>query len=84
MEAQITDNSNIKKISVNGNEISFNEENLNPFLKYKISTENLKKIEISVTDIYDNVATKTIKVGKIVSDTRTFVNLEGFIQSNDS
>ena len=84
VEAQITDRSNIKKISVNGNEISFNEENLNPFLKYKISTENLKKIEISVTDIYDNVAIKIIKVGKIVSDTRTFVNLEGFIQSNDS
>lgn len=84
LEANITDKSLIKSITVNNKEIVFNNEELNPELNYKLSADNLKKIDISVTDIYNNTTKKTIKVGKIVSETRAIVNLEGIILSNDS
>ena len=84
LESQITDKSLIKSITVNGKDVKFNNETLNPDLKYKLTTEGLKRIEVAVTDIYNNTSTKTIKVGKIVSETKTIVNLEGIILANDN
>lgn len=83
LEGEVGDKSLIKSISVNGKEYSFNAEELNPQFRFKIPTDHLKKIELVVTDIYNNSATKTVKVGKIVSDTRLIVNMEGTILSDD-
>ena len=83
LEGEVGDKSLIKSMSVNGRNLPFNTEETNPQFKFKIPTDNLKKIDLVVTDIYNNVSTKTVKVGKIVSDTRLIVNMEGFILSDD-
>ena len=83
LEGEVGDKSLIKSITVNGRELPFNSEELNPQFKFKVLTENLKKIELKVTDIYNNTESKSVKVGKIVSDTRLIVNMEGYILSDD-
>jgi tetratricopeptide (TPR) repeat protein/outer membrane protein OmpA-like peptidoglycan-associated protein len=83
LEGEISDKSLIKTITVNGKEMPFKSEDLNPQFKFKILTENLKRIELKATDIYGNTESKTVKVGKIVSDTRLIVNMEGYILSDD-
>lgn len=83
LEGEIADKSLIKSINVNGRDLPFNSEDMNPQFKFKIPTDNLKKIELLVTDIYNNTSTKIVKVGKIVSDTRLIVNMEGVILSDD-
>lgn len=84
LEGEIADKSFLKSITINGKEMTFNTEDLNPQYKFKIPTENLKRIEMVVTDIYNNTTTKAVKIGKIVSDTRVIVNMEGIILANDS
>lgn len=83
LEGEISDKSFLKSISINGKDMTFNNEDLNPQYKFKIPTDNLKKIDMVVTDIYNNITTKTVKVGKIVSDTRVIVNMEGMILADD-
>lgn len=83
IEGQITDKSTLKSIVINDHEKEFDKEAINPDFRFVLKTEGLKKIEITVTDIYNNVSTKTIKVGRIVSETRAIVSLQGIILSND-
>lgn len=83
IEGQIMDKSTIKSIAINDHEKEFDKEAVNPEFRFVLKTANLKKVEITVTDIYNNVTTKTIKVGHIVSETRAIVSLEGIILSND-
>lgn len=83
IEGQIQDKSTLKSIVVNDQEKQFNKEALNPEFRFVLKTANLKKVEITVTDIYNNVATKIIKVGHIVSETRAIVSLQGIILTND-
>jgi tetratricopeptide (TPR) repeat protein/outer membrane protein OmpA-like peptidoglycan-associated protein len=83
IEGQIMDKSMLKSIVVNDQEKDFDKEAMNPDFRFVLKTANLKKVEITVTDIYNNVTTKTIKVGRIVSETRAIVSLEGIILSND-
>ncbi|MBK8367118.1 MAG: OmpA family protein [Bacteroidetes bacterium] len=73
----------IKSITVNGRELPFSSEELNPQFRFKIPTDNLKRIDLKVTDIYNNSESKSVKVGKIVSETRLIVNMEGYILSDD-
>ncbi len=83
IEGQIIDKSTVKSIVVNDLEKEFDKEALNPDFKFTLQTENLKKVDITVTDIYNNATTKTIKIGRIVSETRAIASLEGIILSND-
>ncbi|MES2132235.1 MAG: OmpA family protein [Bacteroidota bacterium] len=83
IEGQIIDKSTIKSIVVNDQEKEFDKEAINPDFRFVIKTENLKKVDITVTDIYNNTSVKSIKVGHIVSETRAIVSLEGIILSND-
>lgn len=83
LEGEVADKSLIKSMNVNGRDLPFNAEDINPQFRFKIPTDNLKKIELVVTDIYNNTSAKTVKVGKIVSDTRLIVNMEGTILSDD-
>jgi tetratricopeptide (TPR) repeat protein/outer membrane protein OmpA-like peptidoglycan-associated protein len=83
IEGQIMDKSTLKSIVINDQEKEFDKEATNPEFRFVLKTENLKKVEMTVTDIYNNVTTKTIKIGHIVSETRAIVSLEGIILSND-
>jgi tetratricopeptide (TPR) repeat protein/outer membrane protein OmpA-like peptidoglycan-associated protein len=83
IEGQVMDKSMIKSIVINEQEKEFDKEAANPEFRFVLKTENLKKVEIVVTDIYNNTTTKTIKIGRIVSETRAIVSLEGMILSND-
>jgi tetratricopeptide (TPR) repeat protein len=83
LDGEIADKSLIKSISVNGRDLPFKSEDMNPQFRFTIPTENLKKIELTVTDIYNNTSSKSVKVGKIVSDTRLVVNMEGIMLSNN-
>lgn len=83
LEGEVADKSLIKTMTVNGRELPFNAEDINPQFRFKIPTDNLKKIDLVVTDIYNNSSSKSVKVGKIVSDTRLIVNMEGMILSDD-
>lgn len=83
IEGQIMDKSTIKSILVNDQEKEFDKEAINPDFRFVVKTENLKKVDITVTDIYNNTSVKSIKVGHIVSETRAIVSLEGIILSND-
>lgn len=83
IEGQIMDKSTLKSIVINDEEKEFDSEATNPEFRFVLKTANLKKVEMTVTDIYNNIATKTIKIGRIVSETRAIVSLEGIILSND-
>ncbi len=83
IEGQILDKSMLKSIVINEQEKEFDKEATNPEFRFVLKTENLKKVEMTVTDIYNNVSTKTIKIGHIVSETRAIVSLQGIILSND-
>lgn len=83
VEGQITDKSTLASIVVNGQNQPFDREALNPDFRFVLKTAGLKKVEITVTDVYHNESTKVIKVGRIVSETRAIVNLEGIILSSD-
>jgi len=83
IEGQVMDKSTLKSIAINEQEKEFDKEAINPEFRCVLQTENLTKVEITVTDIYNNSTTKVIKIGRIVSETRAIVNLEGIIISNN-
>ena len=84
LEGEISDKSLLKSITINGQEMPFNSDEISPQYKFKLPTDNLKRIDMVVTDIYNNTSAKAVKVGKIVSDTRVIVNMEGMIVSDDN
>lgn len=84
IEGEVTDKSFIKSITVNRVPVKYNAEDLNPVFKCRLPLDQLTKIDLVVTDIYNNSTSKTVKVGKIASETRVIANLEGIILSADS
>jgi tetratricopeptide (TPR) repeat protein/outer membrane protein OmpA-like peptidoglycan-associated protein len=85
VDGTITDKSLIHEIKVNGQKIPFAERDKNPSFKYKLATTtDLTKIDVSVTDIYYNTTTKTIKIGRIIDNSRTKVDFAGNILSDDA
>ena len=84
VEGQVTDKSLINEIRINDQRINFNASEKNPAFKFKLPTANLTKIEVSVKDIYFNTITKTIKIGRIIDDTRVRVDFAGNIISDDA
>ena len=84
VEGQVNDKSLINEIKINDQRIDFNASEKNPAFKFKLPTANLTKIEVSVKDIYFNNVTKTIKIGRIIDDTRVRVDFAGNIISDDA
>ena len=82
-EGQVNDKSFIHEIKINGNNVPFKNEEKNPFFKYKLQINGADKIDISVTDIYFNTTTKTLKVGRIINNTRVKVAFAGKVLSDD-
>lgn len=83
-EGEVRDKSFIHEIKVNGHKIPFKSDEKNPFFKGNVPLSGADKLELSVTDIYFNTATKTYKVGRIVDNTRVKVVFAGRVLSNDA
>lgn len=84
IEGMIKDKSQIEHIKINGVSAKYNEEEINPEFRCKVPViGDVRKLELVVSDIYHNVSTKTIKVGKIVSDSKVKVTFAGKILSDD-
>jgi outer membrane protein OmpA-like peptidoglycan-associated protein/tetratricopeptide (TPR) repeat protein len=83
VEGQVTDKSLINEIKINDQRINFNASEKNPSFKFKLPATNTTKIEVSVKDIYFNTTAKTIKIGRVIDNTRVKVDFTGNIMSND-
>ncbi|MHB8259729.1 MAG: OmpA family protein [Bacteroidia bacterium] len=83
IEGQVNDKSFISEIKVNDQKVSFNTSEKNPYFKFKLPTTNLNKIDVTVKDIYFNATTKTIKIGRIIDNTRVKVDFAGSVLSDD-
>jgi len=84
IEGQVKDKSLIGEILINDQKADFNAAEKNPSFTFKLSTNNLTKVDVTVKDIYSNAATKTIKVGRIIDNTREKVDFSGNIVGDDS
>ena len=84
VEGTVSDKSLINEIKINEQKIPFNEGEKNPIFKYKLAANNITKIDVSVSDIYFNTTTKTIKIGRVIDNTRTKVDFAGNILSDDA
>jgi outer membrane protein OmpA-like peptidoglycan-associated protein/tetratricopeptide (TPR) repeat protein len=84
IKGKIKDKSQIEYIKINGMPAVYDPEEINPEFKIQMDLkEDLRKVEITVSDIYHNVSSKTVKVGHIVSDSKLKVNFAGNILSDD-
>ncbi|MEO8762472.1 MAG: tetratricopeptide repeat protein, partial [Bacteroidia bacterium] len=84
VEGQVKDKSFIGEILINDQKVEFNTSEKNPSFTFKLSTNNITKIDITVKDIYQNAATKTIKVGRIIDNTRMKVDFSGNVLGDDA
>ncbi len=84
VEGQVNDKSLINEIKINEQKINFKSSEKNPYFSFKIPAANLTKIDVSVKDIYFNTTTKTIKIGRIIDNTRVKVDFAGNVLSDDA
>jgi len=84
IEGQVNDKSLINEITINYQKIKFNASEKNPYFSFKMPTTNLNKIDISVKDIYFNTTTKSIKIGRIIDNTRMKVDFAGSVLSDNA
>jgi tetratricopeptide (TPR) repeat protein/outer membrane protein OmpA-like peptidoglycan-associated protein len=83
IEGYVKDKSQIEFIKINGALAKYNEIDANPEFKCHVPLKgDVRKLDI-VSDIYHNTSTKTIKVGKIISDSKVKVTFAGKILSDD-
>ncbi|MGZ4073133.1 MAG: OmpA family protein, partial [Bacteroidia bacterium] len=84
IEGYIKDRSQIEFIKINGAPVKYNENDINPEFKCHIPLKgDVRKLDIVASDIYHNTSSKTIKVGKIISDSKVKVTFAGKILSDD-
>lgn len=84
VEGSIKDKSQIEFIKINGVSAKFNEEEINPEFICKVPVRgDVRTLEINVSDVYHNKSSKTIKVGRIINDSKVKVTFAGKILSDD-
>ncbi len=84
ISGHIKDKSLIEYVKINGALAAFNPEELNPMFKCHVKlTDDMRSVELTVSDVYHNVQTKTIKVGHIISETKMRVAFAGRIVTDD-
>ena len=84
VEGYIKDKSQIEFIKINGTSVKYNETDINPEFKCHVPLKgDVRKLDITVSDIYHNASSKTIKVGKIISDSKVKVTFAGKILADD-
>ncbi len=84
IEGYVKDKSLIEFIKINGVAAKYKSEELNPEFKCHVPLKgDVRKIEIVVSDVYHNNSTKTIKVGRLINDSKVKVTFAGKILSDD-
>jgi outer membrane protein OmpA-like peptidoglycan-associated protein len=84
IKGKIKDKSQLESIKVNGVSATYDPEEINPEFKIQIQLkDDIRKLELAVSDIYHNVNSKTIKVGHIINDSKMKVAFAGNILSDD-
>lgn len=84
IKGKIKDKSQIESIKVNGVAAVFDPEEISPEFKIQIQLkEDLRKLELTTSDIYHNASYKTLKVGHIINDSKMKVTFAGNILSDD-
>lgn len=84
IEGYVKDKSQIEFIKINGIAANYKVEELNPEFKCHVPLKgDVRKIEIVVSDVYHNTSTKTIKVGRLINDSKVKVTFAGKILSDD-
>jgi outer membrane protein OmpA-like peptidoglycan-associated protein/tetratricopeptide (TPR) repeat protein len=85
IEGYVKDKSAIEFIKMNGVEVKYRQEELNPEFKTHVPLKgDIRKIEIVVSDVYHNQSAKTVKVGRIINDSKVKVTFAGKILSDDA
>ncbi|MFL5765008.1 MAG: tetratricopeptide repeat protein [Bacteroidia bacterium] len=85
LEGYIKDKSQIEFIKMNGVKVSYKTEELNPEFKVHVPLKgDVRKILVEVSDVYHNESSKTIKVGRIINDSKVKVTFAGKILSDDA
>lgn len=84
IEGQVSDKSLISEININGKTIRFNAGDKNPLFTYKLNAKDVNRIDISVSDIYFNTTSKSLKVGRIIDNSRSRVDFSGRVSSDDN
>ncbi len=83
-EGEVKDKSYIHEITINGNKVPFKQDEKNPYFKYKLQLNGADRIDIVVNDVYFNSTTKTIKLGRIIDNTRVKVMFAGKVLTDDA
>lgn len=84
IEGYVKDKSLIEFIKINGVAAKYKLEENNPEFKCHVPLKgDVRKIEIEISDIYHNSSTKTIKVGRLINDSKVKVTFAGKILSDD-
>ncbi len=84
IKGHIKDKSLIEYVKINGVNVVFNVEELNPeFTAFVKLSSDLLNFEITASDVYHNIETKNIKVGHIVSESKSIVSFAGKIVTED-
>jgi len=81
----VRDKSKLKFIKVNGIDAEVKDEERSHYFKCRVPVNSgLQKIEVSASDIYSNIGTAALKVGKLIDDSRVCVTFRGKLISDDS
>ena len=84
IDGYVKDKSLIEFIKINGVAAKFNENEINPEFNCFIPLKGeIRKLDIIVSDIYHNTSSKTIKVGRLINDSKVKVTFAGSILSDD-
>ncbi len=84
IEGYVKDKSQIEFIKINGVVAKYKESETNPEFKCRVPLKgDVRKLEIGVSDVYHNTSTKTIKVGRLINDSKVKVTFAGKILSDD-
>ncbi|HEY1039632.1 MAG TPA: OmpA family protein [Bacteroidia bacterium] len=83
VEGTVKDKSLISSITINGVEAKYKNMEKNPDFICSVPVLNARIVEVIVKDVYLNETTKTIKLGKIMDDTKVQVRFAGQIVSDD-
>ncbi len=84
VSGQAKDKSGIKFIKVNGINAQITTEEKTHYFKCKVPiTAEFRKIEVTAQDIYSNQSTVTMKVGRLVDDSKVAVTFKGKLLADD-
>lgn len=84
VEGTIRDRSLVESVTVDGVPATFRGDDKNPVFSCRITLNPMMtRLDIVAKDIYHNASTKTLKLGRLIGDTKSQVTLAGRLLSDD-